>query len=158
MKPMRVACEITWTDEERQTLTRWSRGQSTPARLVLRAKIVLLSADGRQNKDIALKLATARNTVARWPNRIVQQSLSSLEQDAPRPGRTAKVRDRVALKIVEAATQDRPAHATPWRTRSLTRRSGGSVSMVTRVWKANGLQPHHIKTLRPSNDQQFAMK
>lgn len=155
---MRVAYDIALTDEERETLTRWSRGRSTPARLVLRAKIVLLSADGRRNKDIALELATARQTVARWRNRFVQQRLSGLERDAPRPGRTAKVRDSVALKIVEATAQERPAHATHWSTRSLARRLGVSMSMVQRVWKANGLQPHRIKTFKLSNDKQFAEK
>jgi transposase len=158
MKPMRVACEITLTDDECQTLTRWSRGRSTPARLVLRAKIVLLSAEGRQNKDIAVELATARKTVARWRNRFVVQRLSGLERDAPRPGRTAKVRDMVARKIVEATTQERPAHATHWSTRSLARHLGVSVSMVQRVWKANRLQPHRIKTFKLSNDKQFAEK
>jgi len=38
---MRVATVIMLTDEERATLVKWSRGWSTPARVVLRAKIVL---------------------------------------------------------------------------------------------------------------------
>jgi len=155
---MRVACEITLTDEERQTLTRWSRGRSTPARLVLRAKIVLLSADGRLNKDIAVELATARKTVARWRNRFVRQRLPGLEKDAPRPGRTAKARDAVARKIVAATTQKRPASATHWSTRSLAAHLGVSPSMVQRVWKANRLQPHRVKTFKLSNDKHFAEK
>ena len=55
---MRVARTIELTDLERNTLTKWSRGRSTPARLVLRAKIMLLAADGRLNKDIAADLET----------------------------------------------------------------------------------------------------
>ena len=155
---MRVACEITLTDDERQTLTRWSRGRSTPARLVLRAQIVLLSAEGRLNKDIAVELATARKTVARWRNRFVQKRLAGLEKDAPRPGRTAKVRDAVARKIVAATTQERPAVATHWSTRSLAKHLGVSPSMVQRVWKANRLQPHRVKTFKLSNDKHFAEK
>ena len=50
---MRVAPIITLTAEQRTTLQRWSRGRTTPARLVRRAQIVLLAAEGRQNKDIA---------------------------------------------------------------------------------------------------------
>jgi hypothetical protein len=34
----------------------WSRGRKTPARLVLRAKIVLAAAAGQENKDIAAEL------------------------------------------------------------------------------------------------------
>ena len=53
---MRIAKAITLTDEERVTLSKWSRGRSTPARLVQRAKIVLAAADGRENKEIAVEL------------------------------------------------------------------------------------------------------
>jgi len=155
---MRVACEISLTDDERRILTRWSRGRSTPARLVLRAKIVLLSTEGRLNKDIAVELATAQKTVARWRNRFVRQRLAGLEKDAPRPGRTAKARDAVARKIVAATTQERPPAATHWSTRSLAKHLGVSPSMVQRVWKANQLQPHRVKTFKLSNDKHFAEK
>ena len=56
---MKHARQITLTDDERRTLDRWTRGRRTPARLVLRAKIVLLAADEMMNKDIADSLATA---------------------------------------------------------------------------------------------------
>jgi transposase len=158
MKPMRVACAITITDEERITLTRWSRGRSVPARLVLRAKVVLLAAAGRQNQEIARELTTMRTTVARWRKRFVKQRLSGLERDAPRPGRTPIARDAVARKIVEATTQERPANATHWSTRSLARHLGVSPSMVQRIWKANRLQPHRVKPFKLSNDRQFAEK
>ena len=61
---MKHARRITLTDDERKTLKRWTRGRRTPARLVLRAKIVLLAADGMMNKDIAESLKTARKTVS----------------------------------------------------------------------------------------------
>ena len=53
---MRIARSIVVSDADRQTLQRWARGRSTPARLVLRAKIVLLAAAGKQNKQIAAEL------------------------------------------------------------------------------------------------------
>lgn len=49
---MRIVIAITLTDNERTTLEAWKRGRSTPAQLVLRAKIVLLAATGWENKDI----------------------------------------------------------------------------------------------------------
>lgn len=53
---MRVAVAIELNEEERATLDRYARGRSTPARLVLRAKIVLRAAKGMENKDIAVEL------------------------------------------------------------------------------------------------------
>ena len=53
---MRIAVTVTLTDEERSKLTKWSRGRSTPSRLVLRAKIVRAAAEGCENKVIAAQL------------------------------------------------------------------------------------------------------
>jgi len=155
---MRVACQITLSDEERATLGRWARGRSTPARLVLRAKIILLAVEGRMNKDIAAELGMARKTVALWRNRFAQRRLAGLERDAPRAGRTPTARDAVARKIVETTTQERPPHATHWSTRSLAKHLDVSVSMVQRVWRANRLQPQRIKTFKLSNDKHFVEK
>ena len=84
---MRVAPQITLDDETRKILQRWSRGRSTPARLVLRAKIVLLAARGKQNNDIAVELGTERTIVGRWRSRFAQHGLAGIEKDAPRGGR-----------------------------------------------------------------------
>ena len=67
---MRVAPHITLDDKERKILQRWSRGRSTPARLVLRAKIVSLAAKGNQNKDIASELG-----VERWFREITDKRI-----------------------------------------------------------------------------------
>ncbi|QVL31353.1 hypothetical protein KIH39_21275 [Telmatocola sphagniphila] len=62
---MKVALLILLSDEERQTLTSWSRGRCTPARLVLRAKIILAAAAGVLNKDIAEEAETILEKVRR---------------------------------------------------------------------------------------------
>ena len=67
---MRVAPTITLSDDDRRTLKSWSRGRSTPARLVQRARIVLMAADGSENIDIARELGTDRQTVGRWRTRF----------------------------------------------------------------------------------------
>src|SRR5258708_12568603 len=56
---VRVALEIVLTDEERAELTRLVRSRLTSVRLAQRARIVLLAADGIQNKDLAAPLAGA---------------------------------------------------------------------------------------------------
>ena len=83
---MRVAPQVTLDDKEREILQRWSRGRSTPPRLVLRAKIVLLAAKGTQNNDIASELGTERTIVGRWRSRFARQGLAGIEKDAPAAG------------------------------------------------------------------------
>jgi transposase len=146
------------TDEERDILTRWSRGRSTPTRLVLRAKIVLLAASGMQNKQIAPQVKTDRFTVARWRSRFAQERLAGIEKDAPRSGRKATRRNRVAARIIERTTQTRPANATHWSVRTLAEELNVSESMVHRVWKANNLKPHLSRTFKLSNDPRFVEK
>jgi DNA-binding CsgD family transcriptional regulator len=84
---MRVAATIKLTDQQRKTLQRWARGRSTPVRLMQRAKIVLLAADGKENKEIAQTLAVQPSTVGRWRKRFAQSGLAGIEKDAPRGGR-----------------------------------------------------------------------
>jgi transposase/DNA-binding CsgD family transcriptional regulator len=155
---MRVAPQITLTDDQRHTLQRWSRGRSTPARLVGRAKIVLLAAKGKRNKTIAAELGIERTIVGRWRARFAHQGLAGIEKDAPRGGRKPRARERVARKIVEMTTQERPSNATHWSTRTLAKKLGVSQSMVHRVWRANGLKPHLSRTFKVSNDPRFVEK
>jgi len=155
---MRVAIPITITQEERTTLKRWSRGRSTPARLVMRARIVLLAAEGKMNKDIAAEVATDQQTVKRWRTRFAAKGLDGIHKDAPRGGRKPTLRRRVARLIVEKTTHDRPSNATHWSTRALARELGISHMTVQRVWKASGLKPHLIRTFKLSNDPKFAEK
>lgn len=68
---MRRAVEVTITDEQRNQLTKWSRGKRTEVRLAERATIVLLAAEGLQNIEIGERLGVSRQLVARWRNRFV---------------------------------------------------------------------------------------
>jgi len=155
---MRVAPTIVLTDEERVTLTRWSRGRSTPARLVLRANIVLAAAAGRENKVIATELNCTPNVVGKWRKRFVDLRLDGIEKDAPRGGRIPSARSAVEAEIIRRTTQETPPNATQWSTRSLAKTIGCSDTMVFRVWRDNGFQPHRTKGFKVSNDPRFAEK
>jgi transposase len=155
---MRVAQTISVSDDDRRVLAKWARGRSTPARRVLRAKIVLLAAEGKLNKDIAAELATGMKTVCLWRNRFAKAGLAGIERDAPRGGRPATKRAKIAAEIVRMTTTETPRAATHWSVRTLAAELGVSPAMVHRVWKANRLQPHRTKTFKLSNDPQFAEK
>jgi transposase len=155
---MRIAKVVTLTDEERATLVKWSRGRSTPTRLVQRAKIVLAAAEAKRNDEIAALLGCTPRTVGTWRNRFVSHRLAGIETDAPRGGRKATRRAAVAAEIVRKTTQEKPANATHWSTRSLAKAMNISDSMVRRVWHASGLKPHLVKTFKVSNDPRFAEK
>ncbi len=155
---MRVACEIKINDEQRNKLQKLVRARRVSVRLAQRAKIVLMAADGKMNKDIAEELGTERRTVSRWRERFAKHGFAGIEKDAPRGGRKPTARNKMARLIIKKTTQERPKNATHWTTRTLAKELGTSHSMVHRVWKANGLRPHLVKTFKVSNDPKFAEK
>ena len=155
---MRQAPVIELTDDERLVLNRWSRGKTTPARLVARAKIILQAAEGQRSKDIARELGIPEKTICKWRSRFASARLAGIEQDAPRGGRKPTVRSKLEAKILSKTTQETPPDATHWSVRSMAEAVGASKSTVQRVWRDNGLKPHRTKTFKVSNDPQFAEK
>ncbi|MBN2021295.1 MAG: helix-turn-helix domain-containing protein [Pirellulales bacterium] len=136
---MKTAQTITLTKEERATLTVWLRLHPS-TRLALRAKIVLLAADGNTNQEIAERLRASRKTVSLWRRRFREGRLAGIEKEAPRSSaRKAKARERMVRLILHKTMKERPADASHWTIRSLAKELGISPSMVHRVWKANDL-------------------
>nr|MBA3316045.1 helix-turn-helix domain-containing protein [Planctomycetaceae bacterium] len=95
-------------------MTQWSRGRSTPARLVLRAGIVLAAADGRRNKEISVELRCTPRTVGVWRRRFAETRLAGIKKDAPGGGRRATTRASFEAEIIRKTTQEMPPDATQW--------------------------------------------
>ena len=156
---MRKAAVVDISGPERTVLQRWSRGRSTPARLVDRATIVLFAANGLENKIIAAKLEINEKTVGLWRRRFAESGLAGIERDAPRAGRRATVQyGAVESEVVRKTTQENPPNATHWSTRTMAAEIGISPASVRRIWKRNGLKPHLHRTFKGSNDPRFAEK
>ena len=139
---MRVAPTIVLTDEQRSELTRLSRSGRTSVRLAQRARIVLLAAQGVQNKDIAEQLGIGRVQVARWRERYLQAGVEGIERDLARGAPPVKVN---VARLVELTTQSKPAAATHWSTRKLAAELGVAASTVWRHWQSHGLKPHIVR-------------
>jgi len=127
-------------------------------RLAQRAQIVLLAAQGKQNQEIAAVLEVTPRTVGRCRTRFERARLAGIEKDLPRGGRPASRRAAMESAIVTATTQQKPANATHWSTRTLAKALGTTQSMVLRVWRAKGLKPHLVKSFKVSNDPHFEEK
>ena len=102
---MRIAEPIVLSEEVRRKLEQQSRGRSTQARVVLRSRIVLLAAEGLQNKQIATALDVAPRMAALWRGRFIEHGIEGLLKDAPRPGRSESI-SRASLD-----RKDHPEHS-----------------------------------------------
>ena len=98
------------------------------------------------------------HTVGRWRKRFAEQGIDGIEKDLPRGGRPRRQREGIESEIIRRTTQETPQNATHWSTRSLAKELGISQSMVHRVWKANGLKPHRVRTFKLSRDPNFEEK
>jgi transposase len=145
------------TDEERETLVRWSRRPKSAQALALRARIVLACAEGKTNKAVAEEVGVWPQTVTKWRGRFVRQRLEGLA-DEPRPGAPRTIADEQVEAVVVATLEELPKEATHWSRALMAKRSGLSKSTVGRIWKAFGLKPHLTDTFKLSTDPQFIEK
>jgi transposase len=154
----RPKAPLVLTDDERQTLVRWSRRATTAQALALRARIVLICADGVTNKAVAKRLGIWPQTVAKWRGRFVRGRLEGLS-DEPRPGRPRTITDtQVEQVITKTLEEPPPNHDTHWSTRSMAKQVGMSQTAISRIWRAFGLKPHLVQTWKLSTDPQFIDK
>ncbi len=77
---------VSLSRQERDVLERRSRKYTLPYFEVLRAKMILLAAEGQGNDEIAVALSVGRDVVSLWRKRFFEQRLAGLEE-RPRPGR-----------------------------------------------------------------------
>jgi len=155
---MRIAPAITLSADQRAALEQRARSRSLPARVVERARIVLLAAEGRQDKEVAAAMKITPKKVSRWRRRFLAVGMAGLERDASRPGRTPKISARFIRRVVRMTTRQKPPNATHWSTRTMAAAVGISEASVRRIWHSHGLKPHRIESFKISNDPEFAEK
>jgi len=152
---MRVAPAIELTKEQQDELMKLARSKRTSVRLAQRAQIVLLAAQGLQNKAIAEQLGIGRVQVARWRERYLESGLQGIERDLPRGAPPVKVD---VERLVQLTTQSTPEAATHWSTRKMAQVLGVASSTVMRHWHAHGIKPHLVRGFKVSRDPNFAQK
>src|SRR5919198_6134874 len=153
----RPTVQIVLTDEERQTLERWSRRRTSSQALALRCRIVLACAEGLSNVEAGARLGVHAATVGKWRGRFAIHRLEGLA-DEPRPGVPRSITDEQVERVIVKTLEETPKDATHWSTRSMARATGMSQSAVSRIWRAFGLKPHLVDTWKLSTDPQFVDK
>lgn len=145
------------SEDQRQDLQRWLRRSKTSQALALRARIVLESAEGKSDTEVADQLGTTRATVGKWRRRFLRDGCDGL-LDEPRPGAPRTIGDEEVERVVVKTLESLPRDATHWSTRSMAKACGLSAATVGRIWRAFALKPHRYETFKLSRDPQFIEK
>jgi transposase len=121
---------------------------------VERARVILLAAAGKQDREIAAEIGISNQKAARWRKRFLKSGLAGPEKDAPRPGRTPSIPKTTVDRVVQLTTLGKPYNVSHWSTRMMSAESGISEAGVRRIWRGHGLKPHF--TFKISKDPHFA--
>jgi transposase len=157
MRTGRPIPPLTLTDDERDTLERWSRRPTTAQALATRARVILGCAAGQSNTTVAYELRLTKQTIGKWRTRFLSQRLDGL-LDEPRPGATRRIGDAEVEQVMRLTLETTPRDATHWSTRAMARRCGLSQTAVSRIWRAFALRPHRVETFKLPKDPLFIEK
>jgi transposase len=109
---------VTLTPAQRQELERFVTRGKQSARAITRARILLLTQDGRRVPEIAHTLGVSRGTIYNVYNRYQQKPartpLLEVLQEAPRSGRPLKLDLAVEAKVTMLACSAPPTGRARW--------------------------------------------
>lgn len=118
-----VAATVKIPEAVRPILSKFAKSRTFPARLVQRAKIILLAADGLNNMQISGQVGLGQDSVSKWRSRFIktvpllqevaekepshlEETVSSFLNDCPRPGQPSHYTDEQIIKILEVACRN----------------------------------------------------
>ena len=108
------------------------RAHSSPQKMVRRARVVLLAAEGMVSRDISEEVSLHEEWVAKWRRRFLEKRIAGLV-DAPRSGRPRRIGhdERIAIAAAATAAKDPSDPVSTWNCFELSeklRRDGIEVS------------------------------
>lgn len=133
---MHVLASLVLRSGDRDRLVVLAQGGATDSR-TLRARIILMAAEGVPNTAIAATLHCSRPTVALWRRRYRRDGLTGLA-DLPRTGRPPTVSESVVLAatmLSPPAPHGEQAAFPHWSARGLASTLGVSPHSIRRVWR-----------------------
>ena len=152
--PARSDATIELSLQHRAELAKVARSRRTPQAVAMRARIVLMTADGVSPGEIGDRLEISQPTVRKWRARYLEDGMAGLRNE-PRPGRPRSLDDQRVAELLNRALQTRPAKQTHWSVRSFAAEASISKDMAHRLFRAAGLAPHRSRSFKLSNDPAF---
>ena len=170
----RNASSIELTNAERNYLELQTRARTIQAQTVIRARILLLKADGISIDEIANKVGINRKSVMLCLKKYKEGGIENALFDAPRRGRNAEITDEEKAWIINLACQkpvDFGYAAETWtyarltshinktaETAGFTRLSTIHKSTVNTILEEADIKPHKIRYYCENRDPDFDAK
>ncbi|NKB64234.1 MAG: IS630 family transposase [Gammaproteobacteria bacterium] len=153
----RKAASLLLSPEQEEALNQLLSNKSNSARLVERAKLVLLCAQGVQVQQIAAKLDITPNRVIHWRERYREQGLSGL-YDRHRSGKPVTYDESFRHQVLQTLEETPPNGMSTWDGPALAAHLNVSTHAVWRLLRKEGISLSRQRSWCVSTDPEFVPK
>ncbi|WP_158809345.1 IS630 family transposase [Beijerinckia sp. L45] len=144
--------------EDRVRLEGIEKDRRRALKHVLRARVVLLSAQPLPVLEVAKRVGVSRPMVWRWQRRYAEEGVEGLLRDKTRPPGVAPTSKDKVHAVVALTLKTPPGGVTHRPGRAMAKASGLSLRTIQRIWADHKLQPHRVRTFKRSTNPDFAAK
>ena len=155
---MRTGIVVTVTSRDRIRLEAIIEDGNTPQKHAARARVIVATADGCGTNEVMRRSDLSKPVVWRWQERFMQQGVDGLVRDKTRKSGKPPLPAETIQRVIDLTLAAPPGETTHWSVRAMAKVVGIGAISVQRIWRANGLTPHRIKTFKLSRDRNFAEK
>ena len=153
------AAALALSPEQKSELEALARNGTTPQKVALRCRLLLLAHQGMANRWIAEQLSLSRPTVLALRHAFVKEGLSAVTGIRKRKRKGSVLTPELEQQIVDTTVKTRPGDgSTHWSVRMLASHLRVSRTIVHRVWRRHDIQPHRVERFKLSNDPRFEEK
>jgi len=96
--------------------------------------------------------------VWQWRESFVHEGVAGLLHDKTRKPGKPPLPAEVVQRVIDLMIADPPDEITRWSVRAMVKAAGIGAVSTRRIWQANGLTPHRMKTFKLFTDAKFAEK
>jgi transposase len=149
---------IRLTEAEEATLREWCRKGTSEQRTVERARIILLSHEGKTVESIAKALNTRSARVSKWRQRFAKDRLLALS-DAPRSGKPHKYTAETEKRVLAMLDEPAPEGYVQWNGALLAAALKDiSADHIWRILRKHGIQLQRRRSWCITTDPEFGPK
>ena len=152
------AIPITLKPNDHDELRQMSISRSLPAGDVMRARMILMLADGRSYAEIQKRLQTTAPTISRWKKRFLEAGINGLIEVRHPGQKPTVITAKLQARVLDATRRKPSDGSTHWSVRKLARELKVSKDTIHRIWRTAGVKPHRLERYMASDDPDFEAK
>lgn len=154
----RIGQTLTLNDSDYQELLLMSRSTKLDHRYVMRAKIILSLAEGKNYDSVQQTFRVGREAIAKWKGRFLKDGVSGLQDKSGR-GKKPVYGEAVKARVIQKACSKPTGGYTNWSQRRIAKQLNMSQSSVQKILNENVLKPHKVDYwCGKSTDPEFESK